>query len=262
MGNHFHLVVETPNANLVDGMHWLLSAYTIRLNRRHETTGHVFSGRYKALLVEGGGGYLKTVCDDVHLNPVRANLLKAEEKLAAYPWSSLMWYFAAKEHRPGWIRVYRLLGEHRIQEDAAAGRQEFERRMEARRMQAEDDEQLKPIRRGWCLGSPEFRARMLEQLDQGGGDKLTAEIRRESAVSKAERIVAEELTRLGWKEEDLERRRKNDPGKLAIAARLRKETVLTIRSISAFLHLGSYNTAATNLRTWMHEAKTTPKEND
>jgi REP element-mobilizing transposase RayT len=53
--NHFHLVVETPNANLVDGMKWLLSAYTIRLNHRHKRFGHVFSGRYKALLVEEAG---------------------------------------------------------------------------------------------------------------------------------------------------------------------------------------------------------------
>src|SRR5580765_2137597 len=74
MGNHFHLVIETPNGNLVAGMRWLLSAYTIRLNHRHKLFGHVFSGRYKALIVDGsGGGYLKTVCDYVHLNPVRAN---------------------------------------------------------------------------------------------------------------------------------------------------------------------------------------------
>jgi len=51
MGNHFHLVVETPDANLVAGMRWLLSAYTIGLNHRHKLFGHVFSGRYKALLV-------------------------------------------------------------------------------------------------------------------------------------------------------------------------------------------------------------------
>jgi REP element-mobilizing transposase RayT len=67
MSNHFHVVLETPNANLVEGMHWLLSTYTMRLNRRQETPGHVFSGRYKALVVEGSGsGYLKTVCDYVH----------------------------------------------------------------------------------------------------------------------------------------------------------------------------------------------------
>lgn len=90
MRNHFHLVVETPNANLVEGMRWMLSAYTIRLNHRHKLFGHVFSGRYKALLVEGNGNYLRTVCDYVHLNPVRAEQLKPEERLLAYPWSSLV----------------------------------------------------------------------------------------------------------------------------------------------------------------------------
>jgi REP element-mobilizing transposase RayT len=55
MLNHFHLVVETPEANLVAGMHWLLSAYTIRFNHRHQLHGHVFSGRYKALLIEASG---------------------------------------------------------------------------------------------------------------------------------------------------------------------------------------------------------------
>src|ERR1039458_8056686 len=118
MRNHFHLVLETPNANLVEGMRWFLSAYTIRLNHRQKLFGHVFSGRYKALIVEGSGnGYLKTACDYVHLNPVRAHLLGTEDRLLAYPWSSFGWYLAAPEHRPGWIRVDRLLGEHGIQQE-------------------------------------------------------------------------------------------------------------------------------------------------
>jgi putative transposase len=254
MRNHFHLVVETPHANLADGMHWLLSAYTIRLNRRHETPGHVFSGRYKALVVEGdGGGYLKTVCDYVHLNPVRAHLLGREDRLLGYPWSSLVWYLAAKEHRPGWMRVDRLLGEHGIGQDTSAGRQEFERRMEDRRRQEEDEEELKPLRRGWCLGSPEFRQKMLEQLEQSAGENPNAEVRRESAVAKAERIVARELARLGWKEEELVRRRKNAPEKLAIAARLRKETILPIKSIAARVGLGTSKGANRNLHAWMQQ---------
>src|SRR6267142_2549191 len=77
MRNHFHLVVETPQPNLVVGMKWLLGTYTSRFNRRHKEFGHVFSGRYKSLIVDGSGnGYLKTVCDYVHLNPVRAQLLR------------------------------------------------------------------------------------------------------------------------------------------------------------------------------------------
>lgn len=89
MRNHYHLVLETPNANLVAGMAWLQSTYTIRLNGRHKLVGHVLSGRYKAQLVDGSGnGYLRTACDYVHLNPVRANLLAPEDRLLAYPWSS------------------------------------------------------------------------------------------------------------------------------------------------------------------------------
>ena len=59
MPNHFHLVVETPGSNLVAGMKWLLATYTSRFNRRHKQCGHLFSGRYKALMVDGSGtGYL------------------------------------------------------------------------------------------------------------------------------------------------------------------------------------------------------------
>jgi putative transposase len=252
MSNHFHLVVETPDANLVAGMHWLLSTYTIRLNRRHETPGHVFSGRYKGLVVEGSGnGYLKTVCDYVHLNPVRANLLRPQERLLSYPWSSLVWYLAARGHRPGWMRVDRLLGEHGIGEDTAAGREQFERRMEARRLEADDQETIQPLREGWCLGSAEFRQRMLDLVEGRVGDNHDGDLRRESAAGKAERIVAEELARLGWTEADLERRRKSDAGKLAIAARLKRETILSIKCIAERVGLGSSKSANSNLHRWM-----------
>src|SRR5215467_13711278 len=89
MSNHFHLVVETPQPNLVAGMKWFLGTYTSRFNRRHKEFGHLFSGRYKALIVDGSGnGYLKSVGDYVHLNPVRAHLLEPGEPLEVYRWSS------------------------------------------------------------------------------------------------------------------------------------------------------------------------------
>jgi hypothetical protein len=91
-------------------MSWLLSTYTIGINRRHKISGHIFRGRYKSPVVDGSGnGYFKTVCDYVHLNPVRGGLLGADESLAAYPWSSLAWYAAAREYRPLWICVDRLI---------------------------------------------------------------------------------------------------------------------------------------------------------
>src|SRR5437762_10483658 len=60
MANHFHLVLETPQPNLVAGMKWFLGTYTGRFNRRHKLFGHLFSGRYKALIVDSARpGYLK-----------------------------------------------------------------------------------------------------------------------------------------------------------------------------------------------------------
>ena len=83
MNNHFHLVVETPNANLVAGMRWFLSTYTSRFNRRHKQFGHLFSGRYKSLIVDGSGnGYLRTVC--VSLEKGIRHLGKRENQMVAW----------------------------------------------------------------------------------------------------------------------------------------------------------------------------------
>src|SRR5579863_9977059 len=113
MSNHFHLVVETPRANLVPGMKWLLGTYTMRFNHRHRLFGHLFSGRYKALPVDGSGnGYLKTVCDYVHLNPARAKLLRPGQALREYAWSSWPEYLKRPAKRWPWLRVDRLLGEY------------------------------------------------------------------------------------------------------------------------------------------------------
>jgi REP element-mobilizing transposase RayT len=256
MRSHYHLVLERPNANLVPGMAWRQSTYTIRLNHRHKLIGHVLSGRYKSQLVEGSGnGYLRTACDYVHLNPVRAHILKPEERLLAYPWSSFGYYLAAPEHRPHWIRVDRLLGEHGLQSDTPATRQEFERRMEAERLAQGDEKALKALRRGWLLGSEEFRKQMLEKMDGQLGDHHSGQLRRETVEQKAERIIREELQRLGWKEADLLTQPKTDPAKLKIATRLRRETTLPIKAIAARLHLGTSKSASARLHAVVNGAK-------
>jgi len=253
MRNHYHLVLETPNANRVSGMAWLQSTYTLRLNHRPKQFGHVLSGRYKAQLVEGSGnGYLRTACDYVHLNPVRARLLRPDERLLAYPWSSFPACLAASEHRPAWIRVDRLLGEHGIQRDTPAARELFERPMEARRLEETDEAALKVFRRGWCHGSEQFRQQMLEKMDGKLGEHHSGQLRRENAESKAERLIAEELGRLGWTETELPARRKSDPAKLSIAARLRQETTLPLKAIAHRVHLGTSKGANSNLHRWMH----------
>ncbi len=84
MGNHYHLMLETPEANLSRGMRQLNSVYTQRFNARHRRVGHVFQGRFKAIVVDRDG-HLLELCRYVVLNPVRAGLVKRPQDWA---WSS------------------------------------------------------------------------------------------------------------------------------------------------------------------------------
>jgi REP element-mobilizing transposase RayT len=248
MPNHFHLVVETPRGELVAGMKWFLGTYTGRFNRRHKLFGHLFSGRYKALIVEGSGnGYLKTVCDYVHLNPMRAKLVKPGEPLKEYRWSSWPEYLKSPAKRWGWLRVDRLLGECGIPQDSAAGRRRLEEALEERRG-SEEGEEFKSVRRGWCLGGAPFREQLLEQMAGGMGEHHGGQERQETAVAVAERIVGEELQRLGWSQADLANRRKGDAGKVAIARRLRRESTMTLKWIAQRMGMGSASMVSHALR--------------
>lgn len=186
MRNHFHLVVETPRANLVDGMKWFLGTYTARFNHRHQYFGHLFSGRYKSLIVDGSGnGYLRTVCDYVHLNPARANLLKPAHQLSDYPWSSYPAYLRPPSVRPNWLRVDRVLGEAGIPKDSSAGRNEFRKRMEMRRW--EDNPDLwKQVRRGWLLGSDTFRQELLQAIAEKRSGASTSLVTNSKSQSNSE----------------------------------------------------------------------------
>ena len=84
MDNHYHLLIETPERNLSQGMRQLNGIYTQRFNRRHGRVGHVFQGRFKAILVDKEN-YLLELCRYVVLNPVRAGIIKSPKK---YKWSS------------------------------------------------------------------------------------------------------------------------------------------------------------------------------
>ncbi len=81
MGNHFHLLLETPEPNLVDGMRYLMGVFSLGWNKRRNRHGHVFQGRYKAIPVdtdERSDGYFKGVADYIHLNPVRIGWVGGE----------------------------------------------------------------------------------------------------------------------------------------------------------------------------------------
>jgi REP element-mobilizing transposase RayT len=264
MPNHFHLVVETPRANLVSGMRWFLAAYTSRFNRRHKLFGHLFSGRYKSLIVDGSGnGYLKSVCDYVHLNPVRARMIPQGKPLSTYPWSSWPAYLAKPSRRPGWLRVDRLLGEWGIKGESAQGRRRLEAIIEQRRTLelAAQKEDWKTLRRGWCYGSKDFKEAMLNLIGAQQADQHSGEERRESDEQKAERLVTNTLRKWGWRKGELEKRRKGDAQKAKLALRLRQETTMTWVWIARRLVMGHWRTALNATLANKRPARKTKKDN-
>ena len=82
MSNHYHLLVETPDGNLSRGMRHLNGVYTQRFNRRHKKVGHVFQGRYKAILVQKEN-YLLELSRYIVLNPVRAGMVREQRRIGA-----------------------------------------------------------------------------------------------------------------------------------------------------------------------------------
>lgn len=106
MSNHYHLVVETVEANLSQGMRQLNGVYTQHVNRRHGRVGHVFQGRYKAILVEKEG-YLLELARYVVLNPVRAGMVA---DAALWPWSSYS-AMVGRAEPPKWLNTAWLLGQ-------------------------------------------------------------------------------------------------------------------------------------------------------
>jgi REP element-mobilizing transposase RayT len=112
MGNHYHLLVKTPEGNLVSGMKWLQRTYTQRYNGRHQLRGHLFQGRYKSVPVEAeNAGCLEVVSTYIHLNPARAGLIRlGRDKLKRYRWSSYPWYVGRGCGLPAWLERKRVLG--------------------------------------------------------------------------------------------------------------------------------------------------------
>ena len=118
MGNHEHLFLETPEANLAAGMQYLNGSYTSYFNRRHRRCGHLFQGRYRGHLIEEEGHYLE-VSRYIHLNPVRARLVERPE---CWPWSSYPGYQAARRSL-SWVSYDRVLAE--FGKDAPTARRRY-----------------------------------------------------------------------------------------------------------------------------------------
>ena len=253
MGNHYHLVFKTPEANLVKGMTWFQSTVTKRHNARHKRWGHLFSGRYKAILVEEND-YLTTLVHYVHLNPVRAKVISPEAGIENYAWSSLADYTKPPTKRRKWIAVEKGLAHMRFQDKAADRRKWLgltEGLVDRSRLARSGVAKMKEanlnttLKRGWCFGTASYKESMREKIERM---KLKKNYRIENGYSdeqltgngeKAARLyIKESLGVLGLTRKELKALPKMDVSKAMIARILRKKTKMNLDWISKELCMG------------------------
>jgi len=260
MGNHYHLLLETPEANLVAGMKWLQGTYTQRFNVRHKQWGHLLQGRYKALNVDGVADYFLTVSNYIHLNPARAGLIgdRMGKKLAGYKWSSFPLYL---DHsiRPEWLCVERTLGCLDLM-DCDEGLEAFAVYMNKRVAEVssaenphEYDARWAKIRRGWYFGDEAFRKELLGRLDevvdrQAVRGSLSGEQMRAHDELEAERLIEWGLDRLGVEKASLVDMKKSAPEKQVLAWLIRSRTIVSNQWISDRLCCGHVSNISTFVR--------------
>jgi len=210
MGNHYHLMVCTPDANLSRAMQWLNVSYSVWFNQRHGDSGHVFQGRFKAIVVEGQGWGL-VLSEYVHLNPIRIKALgqgKAtraaqrqgltrpptrEEvearltKLRRYRASSYQAY-AGYGKKPAWLDSEVVLSR-------AGGLAAYRKAVEDHVRQGVEESPWQQVRWGLVLGGESFAERVRKQLRVGREASGKRALRRRrtfaDVVGAAERLTGE-----------------------------------------------------------------------
>ena len=258
MSNHYHLLLETPQANLTVGMGWFQNAYTRRINTRHRLWGHLFGGRYKAIVVEPGNAYW-AILDYIHLNPVRAGLVAGRDGMESYAWSSLPLYLKEPWERPEFLETAMGFQVEGCRDDAE-GRKEFlmglERSVDwGNPTQAGivfSSEQRRPelsvhaaLRRGWFFGSQAFReslmAKLKIKLEEGGRQSANGyhgpEIK-DHGHAVAGRLATAGCGYFGWRDEELGALPKGDERKALVASLIHQETTVPLDWISARLRMG------------------------
>lgn len=250
MGNHYHLLLETPEANLVAGMKWLQGTYTQRFNSRHKQWGHLLQGRYKALAVDSSSGeYFQTIGSYIHLNPARAGLFDLSAgKLHDYRWSSYPSYLEPSK-RAKWLRVERVLGAAGLVDDKA-GRNAFGRMMQKRVAEIagspnprDADERWADIRRGWCFGGTEFRETLLGRLEgvigvSGKRESFYGAETRQYDEAAAAKLLQAGLMALRLSESDLQSMKKSCREKCCLAQMIRRNTCVSNEWIKQRLYMG------------------------
>jgi putative transposase len=268
MGNHFHLLLETPEANLVSGMKLLLGSFAQSWNRRYQRSGHVFQGRYKSIPVAGERAsdpfQFRIVADYIHLNPVRAGLTGGENgKLIAYKWSSLGEYQRGKG--PEWLVLDRVLSAFELSKDGR-GRRAYVDYLEKRGAVAKGnlpDEAMASLRRGWYLGDATFKDKLLALLEGKSNGSAKKGSHSGDAVkahgeSEAMRLIKIGLIHFGIANcgDELAKLRKGDKRKVALAMITKTQTSVSNHWLAAYLKMGHDRSVSRLIRTGRKDPET------
>jgi putative transposase len=262
MPNHYHLLLETPEPNLVAGMKWLQGTFTRRHHVRHGLSGHLFQGRYRAIAVEvGAHNYFGVVSTYIHLNPVRAGLVRAgKESLSSYRWSSYPFYVEVFERHPPWLRKDQVMRELGFSPKDPEGLSGYKTYLEGRVLEwgivqgrQRLEEQWRELRRGWYLGSEGFRNRLLGEVGRvqenhhrasyTGGAKAAHDER------MAELLLIDGMERLRVDASRMQSLPKGALEKRVLAWWLRQKTTISRRWIKDKLGMGDESRVTQAVRT-------------
>ena len=224
LDNHFHLLIRTGKQRISEGMRKLLTGYVVRFNRRYGRYGHLFQNRYKSILCEEDP-YLLELTRYIHLNPVRAGVVKRMRGLAAYPWTghavilgrvkrewqdvdTVLAYFGKRRKEA--IRKY----ERYVAEGVGMGKRPELVGGGLTRSMGGWSEVLSLRRKGerkaWderILGSGEFVERVVEEAEEGMKETL----RWRKRVMDLKRLLKEVAKREGLGEEEMKGRSRREP---------------------------------------------------
>lgn len=243
MANHYHLLIQTPEANASQAMQWLNMSYSLWFNCRHNRVGPLFQGRFQSVLIEGDGAWVLEACFYLHLNPVCTRALgldkrgrKVEgrglrspnaeqtrarmERLRSYRWSSYRAY-AGYCQKAEWLETGEVLRR-------SGGRERLRKRIENYLMQEMNEDKIMALKARLLLGSTAFVEAMKQRISKMSKEQpdrkiLERHVTFNQIVSVVEKEIGEKWNRFF--------NRHGDKGRDMVLYLARKRSGLTLREI-------------------------------
>jgi REP element-mobilizing transposase RayT len=238
LSNHYHIAVETSEANLSQGMQWLQSTFANRFNRAHLSHGHLFQGRFKSLVVERDE-YLGPLIHYIHLNPIRANLVQ-RDSIETYRWSTL-WYLLRKRKRNESMELEHGLYYAGNLPDTMKGRRIYLQHLLwiPSDIKAKRRIQSSRLCRGWALGNKQFKEELVDRfLPVGQVGHLEGKDFSEANEIRWNRILEKCLTVMEKDSRDIRMDKKTVHWKSLIALFMKDNTSVSNVWLTKHLNMG------------------------